>query len=134
MRPMRERISANEAQPFPWSNDSHASQSGSRENCAKYAKPQIALCGARSLKRNGENCGARKVRCDEGVQKFSSVSRGRSARKRYQPSSVMAIVPTILCARSSGPSNDQGMSGRLVRKRWEQDPTAPTQTYATNVA
>jgi hypothetical protein len=91
---MRECISSKEAQPFPWPNSSHANQSGSVENRAKYAKPQIALCGARSLKRNGEKSGARNERCAEGVQKLSSVRSGRCSRKLYQPSSVIAIVPS----------------------------------------
>ena len=35
------------------------------------------------------------MRRAEGVQKFSSVTSDRSDKKRYQPSSVIAIVPII---------------------------------------
>src|SRR5271157_604463 len=82
---IRPRISSNDSQPFPSSNVSHASQSGSREYCAKYAKPQTALWGALSLKRNGENGSARKPVRAEGVQKLTSVICGRATRNVYQP-------------------------------------------------
>jgi hypothetical protein len=88
-----------EEQPLPRSNDSHASQSGSAEYCAKWAKPQMALCGARSLKRKGENCGAWNLRRADGVQKLSSKTSGCAARKLYQPSSVIAMVPVTTASR-----------------------------------
>jgi hypothetical protein len=54
----------------------------------------MALCGALSLNRNGENAGARNDRRADGVQKFSSVISECSAQNLYQPSSVMAMVPS----------------------------------------
>lgn len=53
----------------------------------------MALWGALSLNRNGENAKARNDRRADGVQKFSSVISECSAQKPYQPSSVMAMVP-----------------------------------------
>jgi hypothetical protein len=82
---MRRRISWNDSQPLPASKVSQASQSGRREYCAKYANPQMALCGDLSLKRNGENGSAwNPVRAD-GVQKLTSVICGRAERNVYQP-------------------------------------------------
>jgi hypothetical protein len=76
------------------SNVSQANQIGSAEYRAKYAKPQIALSGERSLKRNGENSGAMNERLADGRQKLISVNSGRARRNSYQPLSVTATVPS----------------------------------------
>jgi hypothetical protein len=60
MPAMRSRSSSREAQPLPLPKLSHANQSGRGEYRAKYPNPQMALCGALSLKKNGENSGALK--------------------------------------------------------------------------
>src|SRR6266404_4749174 len=65
-------ISSKEQHPFACPKHSHANHSGKAEYRAKYPKPAIALCGAFSLKRNGEKSGARNVQCADGVQKFTS--------------------------------------------------------------
>src|SRR5438045_3005714 len=65
-------ISSNEAEPFAVPKHSHASHSGSSEYRAKYPNPAMARCGAFSLKKNGENSGARNGCVVVGFQKLTS--------------------------------------------------------------
>ena len=64
--------------PLPVPNVSRANHVGSAEYDAKEPNPQIASCGAFSLKRNGEKRSARNRRSADGRQKFTS-SRGAVA-------------------------------------------------------
>src|SRR4051794_37311582 len=77
-------ISSNEPEPFAAPKQSHASHSGSSEYLAKYPKPAIARCGALSLKKNGENSGARNRCVVVGFQKLTSSHERRWLRKVYQ--------------------------------------------------
>src|SRR6185437_7129936 len=92
IRPIRVRMSSRDSQPFPSPKHSQANQSGRLLHPAKYPNPAIARCGAFSLNRKGEKCGAAKGRRSEGVQKFTSATL-RRARNSYQPKSVTATVP-----------------------------------------
>src|SRR5688572_25744061 len=94
MPPMRALRSPSVAHPFPSPKQSQAIQSGKLDHRAKYPKPAIALCGALSLKKKGENTGALKTRCADGVQKFTSCGWCRR-RKSYQSQSVTATVPIM---------------------------------------
>jgi len=69
-------VSSNEAEPFAVPKHSHASHSGSSEYRAKYPNPAIARCGAFSLKKNGENSGARNSCVVVGFQKLTSSHEG----------------------------------------------------------
>jgi hypothetical protein len=81
---IRSRSTASDPTPFPSPNVSHASQSGSLWNPAKYPNPQIASCGFLSLKRNGVPSsiflGERADGCQKFTSRSSAVPRARICR------------------------------------------------------
>jgi hypothetical protein len=83
--------------PLPCPKTSHACQMGNWAKSAKRPNPPIALCGDRSLKKNGSpGCIAANVP-GLGRQKLTSVSSGRARRNWYQLWSVGATKPRMAC-------------------------------------